>query len=590
MLVASFLLWWPGFVLVLARGEKPVVVLRVCPWLVVTGRGVCCVGSLAGWSIVIVISDDVRSDGFMISAHLLDGVGPLYERCSAGEGGDCPVAGRDGVPHGSVCMSFDSVAALVQYDVIVLTGSWGELYARHVLALRHGHAIDVGAFAEAVRLGLVARYETARVGMVDVPPFGRDDVEDMLRGLTARVRGDTIARLARCVLPVGTLTGMPPEIIREDLADAIASGGGCTVEDADAILDAVDGDTGLDLTHGAMILANSEPRLALGAARALASRYGLDVDAGACSTVTAEDEAAYRARVHERACYVAGRVASFADADAVALRMASGAAEYWVRIIDAYDDGDDDAMRRAVRDYAAALRGCGGAGAAGAVKVPAAPTDVWGEYARLMHEGRYGEAIRVIARWLDDDDDLDVWDDFHRFSLPSSDESLRISSCPGFPLAEDQALARAGIEAMDRINAMMDNGPLMRIATGTDQPRDDYRNALAVESYDSLCDAIGEPHDPMSDENYTVYGRYALTRGPDGSIIVDQDGHRCCERWLNAVTTDPSMAGQVLKGEDWMFDEEDGVTMEDERIRIGTSGWEWDRIAALTSLIQYPGQ
>ncbi|KAA8832016.1 hypothetical protein EMO89_00360 [Bifidobacterium tissieri] len=534
----------------------------------------------------------------MVRAHKLNGEGSLYALCFAGSVEDCPLAGGDDAD-GRLHVEFDNVLALVQYDVVEMTGAWGELYSRFAAALRDGHAVRVDEFAHAVELGRSAAFERARVSVDDLPPFDEGNVEDILRGLAERVRGDCVLRLADCVLTADAVRNMPSEVIREDVVDAVCSAGGVTREEGQAVLDAAAGDSRMDLMMGALVLSHSAPMLALRAARALAARHGLDLDAGACSTVTAEDEAIFRDGIRERASHVAGRLASFADADAEALLMADNVIACWGNIVAANDDGDDDALRAAVRDYADAVHATGGTGGESG-GVPA-HTDggAWREYARLMREGRYGEAVRAAwSHWDKYHEYYEAWLDYHPYAgllagQLSGDPDLEaaykhMAGQPGFPSVEDQTLADASIQAMDRIRMMKRNGPLMRIAAGIEQPMDDYREATTGECYRLLCAAIGEPCNPSQtspNHSYLVFGRYALTRGADGSITTDPDKRRCCERWLNARTTSPVIVRQVLRGEGWMFDEDMGVTMDDERILGGTSGWEWDVVQTLTKLI-----
>ncbi|NMM97569.1 hypothetical protein [Bifidobacterium olomucense] len=544
----------------------------------------------------------MKGDATMVRAHKVNGEGPLYALCFAGSVDDCPLASGGDDSDGRLHVEFDNVVALVQYDVVEMTGAWGELYSRFAAALRDGHAIGVDEFAHAVELGRAAEFERTRVAVDDLPPFDAGNVEDILRGLAERVRGDCVLRLADCVLATDAIRDMPGEVVREDVVDAVCSAGGVTREDGRAVLDVAAGDSGdsrMDLMMGALVLSHSAPMLALRAARALAERHGLDLDAGARSTVTAEDEAVFRDGIRERASYVAGRLASFADADAEALLKADNVIGCWGNIVAASDDGDDDALRAAVRNYADAVHAtCGTGGGAGLVTVHA-DGGAWREYARLMREDRYGEAARAAwSHWDECHEYYEAWHDYHPYAgllasqLPSDpdleDAYKHMASQPGFPSVEDQALAGASIQAMDRISTMRSNGPLMRIAAGIEQPMDDYREATTGEHYRLLCAAIGEPYNPSQpspNHSYLVFGRYALTRSADGSITADPDRRRCCERWLNARTTDLRVVKQVLKGEDWMYDEDMGVTMDDERILSGTSGWDWDVARALTKLI-----
>lgn len=145
----------------------------------------------------------------MLRAHRLNGTGPFVE---------CRAKDRPCRYGADVHMSFDSKAAMGQYDQVEDSGAWGGLSDDDAAALRAGHEADADRVLRAVEDG----YARQCMGDELASDLGRSDIDQMAAcaWLGKKVRSARRDAVLRC-LGLGDRIGeLPDEMLREEVADA----------------------------------------------------------------------------------------------------------------------------------------------------------------------------------------------------------------------------------------------------------------------------------------------------------------------------------------------------------------------------------
>lgn len=202
----------------------------------------------------------------MMKAHLVHGTGPEYVKCNA-TAKPCPYGAEK---H----MDFASVTALTQYNIMAETDGWDQLTDNEAESIRNGSGMtDVPRFRAAAE-NAYARSEARNRDL----QYWSDawNTSAMMSDLAKRV-DERITIAAAASLGIDD-DGMPMEMIREDITDAITSTG-TTAADATGVdtltgVGVKRGEEGM-VSHGAAILVNADPEAARAAARGVATRLGL---------------------------------------------------------------------------------------------------------------------------------------------------------------------------------------------------------------------------------------------------------------------------------------------------------------------------